>query len=74
MTWIKIDRDENGFATEECLDKMFKKLPIVLYHSGMGGGYDVLNPKNEGLKLYLRKLMKTSHSYSHFLQIPKLKV
>lgn len=23
MKWIKIDRDENGFATEECLDKMF---------------------------------------------------
>lgn len=22
MTWIKIDRDENGFATEECLDRI----------------------------------------------------
>ena len=22
MTWIKIDRDESGFATEECLDKI----------------------------------------------------
>lgn len=22
MTWIKIDRDENGFATEECLSRI----------------------------------------------------
>ena len=32
MTWIKIDRDENGFATEECLDKIFSNLPIVLLY------------------------------------------
>lgn len=54
MTWIKIDRDEDGIATEECLDKMFQNLPIVLHHNKMGGGYDVLNPQNESLKLYLR--------------------
>ena len=74
MTWIKIDRDENGFATEECLDKIFQNLPIVLHHNKMGGGYDVLNPQNESLKLYLRKLMKTSNTYTHYLPIPKLEV
>ena len=29
MEWIKIDRDENGFATEECLDKIFSHLPVI---------------------------------------------
>ena len=27
MEWIKIERDKDGFATEECLDKMFTSLP-----------------------------------------------
>ena len=30
MTWIKIDRDENGFATEKCLDKIFNNLPCAV--------------------------------------------
>jgi hypothetical protein len=59
MTWIKIDRDENGFATEECLDKIFSHLPVVLHHNKMGGGYDVLNPQTDSLKLYLREGVKT---------------
>lgn len=72
MEWIKIDRDENGFVTGECLDKIFSHLPVVLYHNKMGGGHDVLNPQTDSLKLYLREGVKTSKVYTHYLQIPKL--
>lgn len=72
MNWLPIDRDENGFATEECLDKIFQNLPVVLHHNKMGGGYDVLNPQNESLKLYLLKLIKTSNTYTHYLPIPPI--
>lgn len=71
MQWLPIDRDESGFATEECLDKIFSHLPVVLHHNKMGGGYDVLNPQKESLKLYLREGVKTSKTYTHYLQIPK---
>ena len=71
LTWIKIDRDENGFATEECLDMMFQNLPMVLHHNKMGGGYDALNPQTESLKLYFREGVKTSKTYTHYLPIPK---
>lgn len=72
LTWIKIDRDENGIATEECLDKIFSHLPVVLHHNKMGGGYDVLNPQTESLKLYFREGVKTSKTYTNYLPIPKL--
>ena len=29
MNWIPIDRDENGFATEECLNRMQRTVPFV---------------------------------------------
>lgn len=29
MNWLPIDRDENGFATEECLESMRKAIPFV---------------------------------------------
>ena len=74
MTWIKIDRDESGFVTEECLDKIFSHMPVVLHHNKMGGGYDILNTQTESLKLYLREGVKTSKTYTHYLPIPKLVV
>lgn len=72
MTWIKIDRDENGFATEACLDKMFQNLPIVLHHNKMGGGYDILNPQNQQTKDFFRNRLRESNVYTHYLPIPKL--
>ena len=74
MTWIKIDRDENGFATEGCLEKIFNNLPVLLRHTLMGGGYDVLNPQNERTKDFFRNRFKESNAYTHYLQIPKLEV
>ena len=74
MEWIKIDRDENGFATEECLEKIFSHLPVVLHHNKMSGGYDALNPQTESLKSYFREGIKTSKTYTNYLPIPKLEV
>lgn len=74
MTWIKIDRDESGFATEECLDKIFNNLPVLLRHTKMGGGYDVLNPQNEKTKDFFRYKLREPNVYTHYLPIPKLEV
>lgn len=74
MKWLPIDRDENGFVTEECLDKIFNNLPVVLRHTKMGGGYDVLNPKNEILKQSFRDILKSNQNYTHYFLIPKLEV
>ena len=72
LQWIKIDRDKNGFATEECLDKMFSNLPIVV----MFNLYD-------GRKVY-EGISETDYvgdwrgdidrdtNYTHYLPIPKL--
>jgi hypothetical protein len=74
MTWIKIDRDENGFATEKCLDKIFLHQPVVLHHNKMGGGYDILNPQNQQTKDFFRNRLRESNVYTHYLPIPKLEV
>ena len=42
MTWIKIDRNGDGFATEECLDSIFNNLPCVVC-SQTEGGYKYYN-------------------------------
>ena len=72
MNWFPIDRDENGSATEECLDRIFNNLPVLVRHTQMGGGYDVLNPKNERLKQWFRDNLKSNQAYTHYLPIPRL--
>ncbi len=70
MKWLPIDRYENGFATEECLDRIFNNLPVLLRHTKMGGGYDVLNPQNERLKQWFKDKLKSNQNYTHYLPIP----
>ena len=48
MEWLPIDRDENGFATEECLEKIFNNLPCAVC-SQTEGGYKYYNFANEYL-------------------------
>lgn len=31
--WAKIERDKDGFATENCLDEMFANIPFLIYDS-----------------------------------------
>jgi hypothetical protein len=73
MQWIKIDRDENGFATEKCLDEMFTSLPIVVIEEYPNRfifyrAICDLNSLNAWrLKIY------HNINYTHYLKIPRYK-
>lgn len=72
MTWIKIDRDKSGFATEECLDKMFSRLPIVVVqkHSDESILYESICDLND---VYAwRGEIDRDADYTHYLPIQKL--
>lgn len=72
MKWIKIDRDENGFATEECLDRIFNNLPCAVCFQ-TEGGYKSYFFVNKYLDLaHNREDLRTNTSYTHYLPIPKL--
>lgn len=72
--WLPIDRDENGFATEECLDKIFNNLPCAVC-SQTEGGYKYYNFVNEYLDMWHnREDIRTNTGYTHYLPIPKLEV
>lgn len=74
MTWIKIDRDENGFATEECLDRIFNNLPCAVCYQ-TEGGYKYYNMVSEYLDMgHNREDIRTNTAYTHYLPMPKLEV
>lgn len=74
MTWIKIDRDENGLATVECLDKIFNNLPCVVC-SQTEGGYKYYNMVGEYFDMmHNREDIRTNTGYTHYSPIPKLEV
>ena len=74
LQWLPIDRDESGFATEECLDKIFNNLPCAVC-SQTEGGYKYYNFVNEYLDMcHNRKDIRTNTCYTHYLPIPKLEV
>ena len=74
MTWIKIDRDENGFATEECLDMMFSNLPIVLSYKLIDGRKVYEGISDTDYIDSWRGDIDRDVCYTHYLQIPKLEV
>ena len=72
MQWIKIDRDENGFATEDCLNKMFSSQPFVLailYEEGLAYCYTIVD-------MYFlsdfRDSIRQLCEYTHYLPLPRL--
>ena len=71
MQWLPIDRDENGFATEECLDKIFEKTPVVFKTNIKGGTYEVANPSGKTISAVWREGIRTHNCYTHYLPIPK---
>ena len=74
MTWTKIDRDENGIATDDCLEKIFKNFPCVVC-SHTEGGYKYYNFVNESIDMcHNREDLRTNTGYTHYLLIPKLDV
>ena len=69
MTWIKIDRDKNGFATDKCTKEALKQLPIVIR------GYDELGEYHhllteDSLECDKMAIFKFK-TYTHYLPIPK---
>jgi hypothetical protein len=71
MVWIEIKRDKNGFATEECLNEMFKHEMFVVRDKGdkllSGGYYLCKNPA-------WRREIELHTEYTHYLPIPKQKL
>ena len=53
MNWIKIERDKNGFATDECLDKIAYffveyMMPVVLaIHEENCFDYEINSPLSD---------------------------
>ena len=74
VDWIKIDRDENGFATDNCLEKIFNNLPCAVC-SQTEGGYKYYNMVGEYFDmLHNREDLRTNTGYTHYLPIPKLEL
>lgn len=74
LQWLPIDRDENGYATEECLDRIFNNLPCVVC-SQTEVGYKYYNMAGEYFDMnHNREDLRTNTGYTHYLSIPKLEV
>ncbi len=71
MTWIKIDRDENGFATEESLVKMVKAIPFVFVATKEI--YIAVGNEND-FNVYIDGFKTDSLDVTHYLPIPKLEL
>ncbi len=71
MQWIKIDRDENGFATEESMAKMVKAIPFVFVATKEV--YIAVGNEND-FNVYIDGLKTDSLDVTHYLPIPKLEV
>lgn len=73
MEWIKIDRDESGFATEECLSRIEEYYenytPIVIAFDNYCQGYAVITAASK-LDAWLNSI-RINTSYTHYLPIPK---
>lgn len=71
MTWIKIDRDENGYATEECLKSMRKAIPFV--YVATKEVYITIGNEND-FYVYEDGFKTDIFDVTHYLPILKLEV
>ena len=74
MEWIKIDRDKDGFATEECLDKMREAIPFVFVSSLTTRDIYVSISDEKEFELYKDELRTNLFDTRYYLPIPKLEV
>lgn len=76
LQWIKIDRDENGFATEKCLSRIEEYYenytPVVIAFDNYCQDYAVITAASK-LDAWLNSI-RINTSYTHYLPIPKLEV
>ena len=76
MNWIKIERDKNGFATDECLDKIAYffveyMMPVVIaIHEENCFDYEIISPLSDiaGWRGYIER----NANITHYLPIPHL--
>lgn len=65
--WRKIERDKDGFATEECLDEMFTNIPIVIRDRDKEHYVIEEAADKEGW----RGDLESHPFYTHWLKLPK---
>ncbi len=75
MTWIKIDRDENGVASIESINAIVKLhkdgTPVALASKdSYGYTYDVISPIHDIFEWYGD--IEHHAYYTHYLPIPKI--
>lgn len=77
MQWIKIDRDENGFATEECLDRITELqkqgIDILLIVQIRGCSFYYALDARFFNQTQI-KMIREEMFYTHYLPIPILKL
>jgi hypothetical protein len=71
MNWLPIDRDENGFVTEECLETMRKAIPFVFVATKEV--YVAVGNEND-FNVYVDGFKTDVLDVTHYLPIPKLEV
>lgn len=73
MSWIKIDRDKDGIATEEHLRKIEecydKVIPVVIAYENYLQDYDVITPCSR-INAWLANI-KREKVYTHYMVLPK---
>lgn len=76
MEWIKIERDKDGFATEECLRKIEdyyeREIPVAVVFKGYEIDYFVITTASN-IHGWLADI-HNSAKYTHYLPIPKLEL
>lgn len=70
MKWLPIDRDENGFATEECLEKMHNAIPFVFISLHEEKDIYVAVGDERDFNAYIDIFKTDSFDVTHYLPIP----
>lgn len=65
--WHKIERDKDGFATEECLDRIFED-SIILFHDNIDGSIQIADGDFD----YWRGDIERHTYYDYWMPIPKI--
>lgn len=76
MEWIKIDRDKDGFATDECWEKIeqLMKSVDILFRYQCRCDYLYYIRHSRSIWTSDIKDIKRDTNYTHYLPIPKLEV
>lgn len=65
--WYKIERDKDGFATEECLDRIFED-SIILFHDNRDGSIQIADGDFD----YWRGDIERHTYYDYWMPMPEI--